>query len=217
MQIRVWFLPREVKDGAIMPAMTLTDEAWTAALAPPPAEPAVAELRDLLLRNLSRAFAGRPGVRGADLEDFAQEATMRVIERLPSFRAESRFSTWATSVAVRVALGHLRRGAWATLPFPEGGAQEPVQRARLEADVYEAALQAALTRAIGALTPRQRAVIEAELAGVDRDELAARLGTNRNALYKLAHDARAKLRAALLGAGFSLAEVRDHLRETSDE
>lgn len=74
-----------------------------------------------------------------------------------------------------------------------------------------------MTRAIGVLTPRQRAVIEAELAGVDRDELAARLGTNRNALYKLAHDARAKLRAALLGAGFSLAEVRDHLRETSDE
>ena len=218
MRARARFLPREAKDGAIVRAVTRPDDAWMAALAPPPSEPAVAELRALLLRNLRRAFAGRPGVHGADLEDFAQEATIRVIERRSSFKGESRFSTWATSVAVRVALGHLRRGTWATLPWPEGGPPEPVQRARLEADVYEAELQAALTGAIdGALTARQRAVIEAELAGVGRDELAARLGVPRNAVYKLAHDARSKLRAALLEAGFSLAEVRDHLREVSDE
>lgn len=182
-------------------------------------EAAVAELRAILLRNLRRAFAGRPGVREPDLEDFAQEATLRVIERKSAFRGDSRFTTWATSVAVRVAIGHLRRGPWVNLPLADGQpAPEPVQRARVEADVYEGQLQAALTAAIqGALTPRQRLVIEGELAGLESDALAERLGTNRNALYKLAHDARSKLRAALLAAGFSLSEVREHLQEASDE
>jgi len=198
--------------------MTSSNEAWLEALTPPPDEAAVAELHGLLLRNLRRALAGRPGVREAELEDFAQEATLRVIDRRSTFKGDSRFTTWATSVAVRVALGHLRRGAWANHPLPKGGPPEPVQRARLEVDVYEAELRSALSHAVQhALTPRQRAVIEGELSGVGRDELAAQLGMKRNALYKLAHDARSKLRAALLEGGFSMDEVREHFREASDE
>ena len=35
-----------------------------------------------------------------------------------------------------------------------------------------------------------------------QDEIARQLGSNRNAVYKLTHDARRKLRAGLESAGF---------------
>jgi RNA polymerase sigma-70 factor (ECF subfamily) len=52
------------------------------------------------------------------------------------------------------------------------------------------------------LTPRQRAAIDAlVLEGVPMDLVAEQLGTNRNALYKLLHDARRKLRDHLEDEG----------------
>jgi RNA polymerase sigma-70 factor, ECF subfamily len=42
------------------------------------------------------------------------------------------------------------------------------------------------------------------LQGVPLDILAEQLGTNRNALYKLLHDARRKLRAHLEDEGLSM-------------
>jgi RNA polymerase sigma-70 factor (ECF subfamily) len=40
------------------------------------------------------------------------------------------------------------------------------------------------------------------LEGVPIDVLAERLGSNRNALYKLLHDARRRLRSHVAAAGF---------------
>src|SRR4029078_13119167 len=59
-----------------------------------------------------------------------------------------------------------------------------------------------------ALPPRQRQVLVASvLEGVPIDVLAERLGSNRNALYKLLHDARRRLRAHASDAG--LPEVNE--------
>ena len=50
--------------------------------------------------------------------------------------------------------------------------------------------------------------VELEIEGRDADEgvpidvLAERLGSNRNALYKLLHDARRRLRSHIVAAGF---------------
>ena len=53
------------------------------------------------------------------------------------------------------------------------------------------------------LTPRQREVFVAiVLNGVPLDALAVRLGSNRNAIYKMMFDARRKLRAALAAHGY---------------
>jgi RNA polymerase sigma-70 factor, ECF subfamily len=51
------------------------------------------------------------------------------------------------------------------------------------------------------LTARQRQVILAELRDMPQEELCRHLGTNRNALYKLGHDARKSLRRGLEEAG----------------
>jgi RNA polymerase sigma-70 factor (ECF subfamily) len=42
-------------------------------------------------------------------EDFAQDATLRVLENLESFRGDSQFTTWAMKVGVRIAITELRR------------------------------------------------------------------------------------------------------------
>jgi len=65
---------------------------------------------------------------------------------------------------------------------------------------------AALSEAIeGELSPHQREVLVAlALNEVPIDVLAERLNTTRGALYKTLHDARQKLRAALLARGMGL-------------
>jgi RNA polymerase sigma-70 factor (ECF subfamily) len=57
----------------------------------------------------------------------------------------------------------------------------------------------------GELSPHQREVLVAiTLNGVPIDVLAERLNTSRGALYKTLHDARQKLRAALVARGMSI-------------
>ena len=65
-------------------------------------------------------------------------------------------------------------------------------------------LLAALRRAVDTeLTARQREVFVAIVVNdVPLDALAVRLGSNRNALYKMMFDARRKLRAALAAHGY---------------
>jgi RNA polymerase sigma-70 factor (ECF subfamily) len=58
------------------------------------------------------------------------------------------------------------------------------------------------------LTDRQReAVVAVILEGMPIAEVARRMGTNQNALYKLLHDARKKLKRRMEAAGLSAKEV----------
>src|SRR5262245_60312860 len=74
----------------------------------PTTDVALADLRGVLLRGLRRALSGRAGADDALIEDLAQEATLRILGRLDGYRGESRFTTWA----VTVALTELRRPRW---------------------------------------------------------------------------------------------------------
>ena len=57
------------------------------------------------------------------------------------------------------------------------------------------------------LTTKQREALLAELKGMPLDEIARQLGSNRNALYKLTHDARNRLRQGLEAAGFTAEDI----------
>lgn len=150
-------------------------------------------------------------------EDFAQEATLRVLQNLSSFRGDSQFTTWATKVAVRVAISELRRARYRDFSLedvtidgelmPDLGATllsstpSSPERVAERADVLDK-----INRAMReTLTERQRLALDAiGLRGVPMDLVAEQLQTNRNALYKLLHDARSKLRDALEREGLSL-------------
>jgi RNA polymerase sigma-70 factor (ECF subfamily) len=58
------------------------------------------------------------------------------------------------------------------------------------------------------LTEKQRQVLVLMVIhDVPLDEVVRHLGTNRNAVYKLLHDARRKLKMGLMAHGFEVAEM----------
>ncbi len=155
-------------------------------------------------------------------EDFTQEATLRVLKNLHSFRGDSQFTTWATKVAVRVAISELRRARYRDFSLEELtidgelmpdisaaatttgpiGPEKSTERADVMAKIGEALRES--------LTERQRLALEAVgLRGVPLEIVAAQMDTNRNALYKLLHDARLKLRAAMEGQGLSMDYIQN--------
>jgi RNA polymerase sigma-70 factor (ECF subfamily) len=78
-----------------------------------------------------------------------------------------------------------------------------------ERQVTQRALLGMVKRLIAEeLTDRQRrALIAVVFAGMPMAEVARRMGTNRNALYKLMHDARQRLKRCMLAEGISAEEA----------
>ncbi|HSC92672.1 MAG TPA: RNA polymerase sigma factor [Gaiellaceae bacterium] len=187
----------------------------------PEYEEACARLHAVLLRA-ARFEVGRrrrtlPHLRGNELDDIACEAAddalVSVLARLDDFRGLSRFTTWAYKFALLEAAVKLRRRAWQgrELPLePDSWALLATRTAGPPDEAEQHALLAAVQDGIaGALTPHQRRVLVAlAIDGVPIDVLADRLGSNRNALYKTLHDARAKLRRHLEEAGITLEGAR---------
>jgi RNA polymerase sigma-70 factor (ECF subfamily) len=187
-------------------------EAWLSALRDPIGrDDAVAALHELLLRaarfELARRRRSLPGVPYAELDDLAvqaaDDALVAVLGKLDSFRGESRFTTWAYKFALLEAAVALRRRAWRDRDVAlDDDPSHPALHDR-GPTAHDRAEEAEMLTAIRetmrtALTPRQREVLIAlALDDVPIDVMAERLGTTRGALYKVLHDARAKLRAEI--------------------
>jgi RNA polymerase sigma-70 factor, ECF subfamily len=203
-----------------------SNEEWVSALRGSARDAALEELRAVLLRGLRSALSAHVDANLPDLEDFAQEALLKILAGLDSFRGESRFTTWAQKIAVRVALTELRRRRWRDIsleamvagPLTGAGAEVPGELAPPvladpAADPETQALQnaglATLQRLIQEkLTERQRqAMIAVRMHGVPLEEVALRMDTNRNSLYKLLHDARQRLQKEMLAEGLSPEEL----------
>ncbi len=213
-----------------------TNEQWLEELTGPPEvqDAALDALRTRLQRGifyyLSRERSDLMNLSMQEInqmaEDLAQDATLRVMENLDSFRGDSRFTTWATKIAVRVAISDLRRARYkdfslddmtaegemlpvssntttnSTTPNPENAAERQDVMAKIQQALDEA------------LTERQhRALVAVALNGVPMDIVAEQMGTNRNALYKLIHDARRKLRSHLEAQGISVDYMMDIFQE----
>jgi RNA polymerase sigma-70 factor (ECF subfamily) len=176
---------------------------------------AVTELREVLRRGLRRALTGRAAADDGFIEDMTQEGVLRVLGGLTTFRGDSRFTTWAITVAVRVAFTELRRARWKDVSLdrlvedapgrlPAAPATEaPTQIAR------QAILATMHSVLENELTDRQRQALVAELRGMPQAEIAAQMGLTRNALYKLTYDARQNLKRGIESAGISGDEVRE--------
>jgi RNA polymerase sigma-70 factor (ECF subfamily) len=101
-----------------------TNEEWLRALRADGAEQndALEELREILLQGMHAYLAEDRGynlARGSQarqiVEDCAQEALLTIQQKIGTFRGESRFTTWATTIAIRQLLGELRRRKWKDL------------------------------------------------------------------------------------------------------
>jgi RNA polymerase sigma-70 factor (ECF subfamily) len=176
------------------------NDQWLAALRGPTRDEALAELRVELIRGLRAALGGQAYRVESSVEDFAQEALIKILDNLDSFRGECRFTTWAQKICVRTAFAEMRRSRWRDVSLdevisqPEGStAADPQHDPELAAT--QTIIMEKFRRFIDEeLTDRQRTALLAALGGMPLEAVADRMNTNRNALYKLLHDARKRLR-----------------------
>lgn len=194
---------------------------------------AMADLRELVLGAIIKFLARNETPGGSSLghdlhqmaEDCAQEAIILIQSKLEQFRGESKFTTWAYSIAVRVTLGELRRRRWQKAVVNRARLGEDMPIWPTDAPEPERSLErqqawALLARLIeSSLTPLQRkALVAHAFQGMPLDLVAEWLGGNRNSIYKLIHDARKRLKAALLSKGIThqniIATFDSPLRET---
>jgi len=197
-----------------------TNAAWLADLRGPEQNQAIEDLRAILVRGLHFALSTR--IRDdieALVEDFVQDALIKILDKLDTFRGESKFTTWAQKIAVRVAYSELRRKRWKDiaiedlLPVDSGNDFTPAiltdSTANPEQKVTQKLVLERIVQVIQEdLTHRQRDAMLAIMAGnMPLEEVARRMGTNRNALYKLIHDARKQLKQQLLDEGLSMSEI----------
>lgn len=185
---------------------------------------ALEDLRGRLQRSiyyyLSQERSDLRGLAATELQemaqDLAQDATLRVMENLDNFRGESQFTTWANKIAVRLAISDLRRARYRDFSLDEltaageflpaeaslVGEAPPNPETAAERDDVRAKIDRALRESLS--ERQQQALVAVALRGVPMDVVAEQMGTNRNALYKLIHDARRKLRDALDEQGISI-------------
>ncbi len=210
------------------PVRTRTNHEWVRELSAGGEEQAAAlgDLRAYLLRAARYALQrhrGRLAHSGlAELdqmaEDCAQEALLAILDRLKDFRGDSRFTTWAYKFAINMALVAARREAWQHVSLDalleQGGNSKWLAEAGPAAsDPEQAARRAAAWAAIREvvdhdLTDRQRQALKAIVADeVPLDELVRHWGSTRNAIYKLLHDARRKLKSRLEARGYAPREI----------
>ena len=196
-----------------------TNQEWLAELRGPGRDQALADLRSRLVRGLRYAMADRPNVTEADIEDLVQDALVRILDGLDSFRGESRFTTWAQKIAVRVAFTELRRRRWKDVSLQDLISQyddvdltptvltDPAASPEQQA-TRQMMLEMVHRLIAEELTERQRQAMTAVMmGGMSLEEVARRMGTNRNALYKLLHDARRKLQKRMIAEGLSAQDV----------
>jgi len=195
-----------------------TDAEWCSQLSSAAPDSALADLRGLLLRGLSFALASYR-VTESDLEDFVQDGLIKILQELSSYRGDARFTTWAQKVCVRLALTELRRRRWRDVSLDDLVANTemaditPAVLADRSADPSQVApvqmMVAAVQRIIAEeLTERQRTAMMAVMqGGMPLQEVAERMGANRNALYKLIHDSRQRLQKRMLYEGLTPQEL----------
>jgi RNA polymerase sigma-70 factor, ECF subfamily len=193
-----------------------TNEQWLADLRGENPDEALADLYDLLVRGLRAALRSYGGGVDANVEDFAQEALIRITGNLDSFRGESRFTTWALKIAMNVALTELKRRRWRDVSLQDLLARHEANDSGPSDTQLTPELLALRNMLLGdlrrmvdeELTDRQReAVVAVILEGMPISEVARRMGTSQNALYKLLHDARRRLKKRMEAAGLAPQEV----------
>jgi len=172
-----------------------TEINWPAALRATENSDAVSALRRILLDGLRIALCKRTDVNEAQLEDFTQEALLRILERLDQFAGRSRFTTWAHSIAVNTAFTELRRKRWQDVSLDVLSADgqqlsEPgvLPDDALGTDEERTRLVGLLRKAVAEkLSAKQRTAIVCMLQEMPIDKIVGLLGTNRNSAYKLSY------------------------------
>ena len=181
---------------------------------------ALEDLRAIILRGLPYALSGKlpstSPVLLALTEEVAQETLLRVLAHLNTFEGRSKFTTWVQKIAVRQALGELRHRRWGEVPLPEmqsEGETTPRDIPDTQPDPETIALRNDMIQRVNRiineeLTAKQRQVVNfIAIQGLPIETTARQMNMKPNAIYKLLHDARVRLKRRLEDEGLTPAQV----------
>jgi RNA polymerase sigma-70 factor, ECF subfamily len=200
------------------PALDTVSAEWISALSGDgnEREAGLARLHDLLVRVATREVRRREtpgGIGGPELDDLAHQAAadamLAILAKLHTFRGESRFTTWAYRFVILEVSSKLGRHYWRQHPtasldtedwdrLPARFGIDPGEHA--EHAEMVAALRVAINETLTAY--QRRLFVAVVLNGIPLDAVVARLGLNRNAVYKAVFDARRKIRVFLVANGY---------------
>ncbi|MBV9413527.1 MAG: sigma-70 family RNA polymerase sigma factor [Solirubrobacterales bacterium] len=181
----------------------------------------VRDLHALLLRTAHREVHRRRawlgGASGPELDDVAHQAAsdalLAIINNLDTYRGLSRFTTWSYRFVMNHVSVKTRQHLWSgrRVIFDDADWDRLPDRVVMSPHSYteqRAQLHALRNAVDEELTARQREVfVSVALNEVPIDVVAARLDSNRGAIYKILFDARTKLRACLLEVGYPIEEA----------
>ena len=202
-----------------------TNEEWIADLKSEgdQKEAALADLRAVIASGLPYALSKYLSPDNPQFQSLAEEVTqdtlLRVLDHLDTFEGRSRFTTWVHKIAVRIALTELRRRRWRDFSLDslveenEEGVSFPSLMIDPSPNPDTLTQQSDMMMRIGRLineelTEKQRqAMVATAIEGVPLEEVARRMDMNRNALYKLLHDARLRLKKRLANEGLTVDDV----------
>jgi RNA polymerase sigma-70 factor (ECF subfamily) len=201
-----------------------SNQTWIADLQTPgPAREAALDdlhgiIRKALPYALSHWLSPRDPLFEPLVEEVTQDTLLRVLDQLKTFEGRSLFTTWVHKIAVRIALTELRRKRWRDasldeltdnedVPPPPGLLADP--HAGPETTAEREDMVRRVRRILDdELTPKQRqALVLLGISGMPMEQAASRMKTNRNALYKLLHDARLRLKRRMVAEGLDPQDV----------
>ena len=151
-------------------------------------------------------------------EDMVQDSLIQILDKLDTFRGDSKFTTWAYRFVINAAAGELRLHRWRSVSIDVlSGEREAFAFAFVGDEKAPEPERVAARNQILALLyriieqdltePQRRALISVHFQGVPIVVLAQELESTPNNVYKLLHDARRKLKKGLEREHYSEADV----------
>ena len=194
-----------------------TNEEWVESLSNPPDEDAVDDLRRYLIRGLKPALYKYVD-RELDqfVEDVAQDALLKILDKIDTFRGESKFVSWAMKIAVREGLSELRRKKWQDISIGDLAGSDPEEEgSEINSEVFATDdpdpddtthEKMMLKKVMGIIEEelsekQKKAIMLLMVQGMPVTVVAEQMGVTRNALYKLVHDARLNLKKKMGAQG----------------
>ncbi len=204
-----------------------SNEEWVNALSNQPDELAISELRQILIRGLKPAlnkYVDRE--LNQFVEDVAQDALLKILSNVHTFRGESQFVSWAMKIAVREGLSELRRKKWQDISIGDLAGSDPEEEgAEINSRIFATndpepdrttnqnmVLEKVINVIEQELSEKQKtAIMSLMVHEIPVTVVAEQMEVTRNALYKLVHDARLNLKNKMEAEGINPDEMLKEL------
>jgi RNA polymerase sigma-70 factor (ECF subfamily) len=200
-----------------------TNEEWINGLKPPPDANAIEQLREHLIKGL-KASLYKYVQRDLDdfVEDIAQDSILKILDKYDTFRGESKFTTWAMKVSVREAYSELRKKRYKDISLEQHSQFDPDEKEAVEIEhdqpgpdqlTHESmVVQKVMKIMEEELTEKQQKVLQLLMIDqVPMTVVSEMMDSNRNAIYKLVHDARLKLKNRMEVEGMDPEEILEQM------